>query len=372
MGWLLRGIGDAGAQVGEGYLTAQDYKQKRLQMLMEQAKQKQQEMMLPLQLEEMQEQIKQWQFQREQAQQPKPYGIETGPTGEKYGITYGPKGFIKDLIIAGRPMGEWQAGIQRLISVIPEDKQPLAKQLAAYYGQYGEYDKAADAIRNLATRAEPRPFSPEEQYITAKQKELGRELNSKELKEAHEKFQPYGAQRIQILLAGLDERKKQDLLTDVDRLEKRIQPYEHLLRITSELPGYVQNPSGPGDLSLLNAFVEATKPERGFRWTQQEVTMITGARGWVQGAAARIQQGYEGVLFGPQGSDQRRIMSEIVAKAASQSKKQRDTIKNEYINARPELKDFIEEETPPETTPGMGTGTPPPGAKVRDYTQVGP
>lgn len=141
-------------------------------------------------------------------------------------------------------------------------------------------------------------------------------------------------------------------IKDLDMVQKRIEPYTRLENISGQVQDLTQNPSGPGDVRLLSAFVEATKPQTGFRWTQQEVNLITGARSWQQAAEAKINQGFTGELFGEKGSEQRRIMSEIINKASEQAKMQ----KKRYMDAVKASNPALYEALQTSQTPAAPTG----------------
>lgn len=58
MGWLLRGIGDFGSQVGEGHDIALDWKLKEQKAALEKARAQMEQMLLPLQIKEMEARIR--------------------------------------------------------------------------------------------------------------------------------------------------------------------------------------------------------------------------------------------------------------------------------------------------------------------------
>lgn len=161
--------------------------------------------------------------------------------------------------------------------------------------------------------------------------------------------------------------KPSTVVKEIAGIEKLVQPYQHLQQVASQVPGYVEKPTGPSDVALLSAFVEATKPEKGFRWTQQEVNLIVGARGLVERSEALIAKGYAGLLFGPQGSDQRRIMGEIIAKAGQYSKQRQSDLESvlKTVNSQNPLSG-----TPnPAASPQIPSGTKPvmQGDKIIGY-----
>jgi hypothetical protein len=83
MGWLGRGLGSFGSDVGRGYDINLDWKQRLQNMAMEQARQKLADLMGPLQVQELQTRLR-------QMQSPQAAGIEKGPTGALSGVTWNP------------------------------------------------------------------------------------------------------------------------------------------------------------------------------------------------------------------------------------------------------------------------------------------
>lgn len=301
--------------------------------------------------------------------QPIPEGTTLLPSGEFAGITFDPtKGaYSKQTLVPGLSPDTGRKQLDALIASLPADKQAEGKAMGDYWASRGDFDQAIKAVSSLVPRAEQRPFSIEEQALERLEGERKREglgpMTSTELTKFHEKFQPFGSQKLQILLSNLGERKKQDLLTDIDRLERQTKPYEHLQRISKDVDSYVNTPTGLGDVTLMNAYIEATRPDKGFRYVTTELNFIRGARGFIEGAAARIAQGYEGTLFGPTGSEQRKTMGDIVKKAAQQSSQLRQQTIKRYTNVRPELKDYLEEPEEGDVgtpqPPAAGTAPPP-------------
>lgn len=297
--------------------------------------------------------------------EPTPQGTVTLPSGEFAGVTFEPgKGYAKQTLVPGLSPETGRKQLDALIESLPADKQPEGKAIGDYWASRGDFDQAIKSVSSLVPRAEQRPFSVEEQALERLEAERKREglgpMTSTELTKFHEKFQPFGAQKLQILLSNLGERKKQDLITDVDRLERQIKPYEHLQRISKDVDSYVDSPTGLGDVTLMNAYIEATRPDKGFRYVTTELNFIREARGLMEGAAARVAQGYSGTLFGPTGSDQRKIMADIVRKAAKQSAQLRQQTIKRYTNVRPELKDLLEEPEEGDTTEAPPSSPAPP------------
>jgi hypothetical protein len=121
MGWLGRGLGDFGSQVGQGFDINLGWKERLQNMAMEQARQKQSDLKNALDMQELQTRIK-------QMKSPQPAGIVKGPGGETSGVTFDPATGTYSLknLIPGTP---------------PEPKFPTLQAAAAYYLQKGDFDK---------------------------------------------------------------------------------------------------------------------------------------------------------------------------------------------------------------------------------------
>jgi hypothetical protein len=83
LGWLARGLGGFGSELGEASYINQDYRAKQQQMALEAARQKLQELLLPLQMQELQSRIR-------EIGQPKPAGLVTTRGGGTAGATFTP------------------------------------------------------------------------------------------------------------------------------------------------------------------------------------------------------------------------------------------------------------------------------------------
>lgn len=101
-------------------------------------------------------------------------------------------------------------------------------------------------------------------------------------------------------------------------IQKQLSPVEKVQTASANADYDVNNPSGPGDVELVFAFIEATKPTSGFRFTDTERKWIVGTRGLIEGAETRINQGFTGETLSP---EQRQNMSGIIKHAASQAEK---------------------------------------------------
>ena len=103
--------------------------------------------------------------------------------------------------------------------------------------------------------------------------------------------------------------------------------------------------TGPGDEALQEKFFELAKPSTGFRMTQPQIDMLRDSRSWMNSAEAQALHAKTGQWF-----------------TAQQRKQIVDTM-NQLAKAKLGA-----------SQSGRGntfSTTPPPGAKVRDYTQLG-
>ena len=138
MGWLGRGIGEFGSEVGQGHEIALDWRAKQQDMQIKAARQKLDELMLPLQLQEIQARLK-------QMNEPRAAGIIGTKGGGQAGVTFQPgqgyslqnleAGSDPDLVkqqitkMKGGVSKEFQSSIQSHIDAIDAGADPM-KELA--------------------------------------------------------------------------------------------------------------------------------------------------------------------------------------------------------------------------------------------------
>lgn len=99
-------------------------------------------------------------------------------------------------------------------------------------------------------------------------------------------------------------------------LQKDMGPFERVQTAATNAQNYVNNPSASGDVALVFAFIEATKPSSGFRFTETERKWIVGTRGIVDAAMTRINQGFTGETLAP---EQRQQIANIIQAAGKQA-----------------------------------------------------
>lgn len=138
--------------------------------------------------------------------------------------------------------------------------------------------------------------------------------------------QPYGDARLAISQAMLVIAKKNLELKESEsdfkaylQIQKQMAPLEKIQTAATNADYYVSNPSGPGDVGLVFAFIEATKPTSGFRFTDTERKWIIATRGLMEGIQTKIEGGFTGVTLS---DDQRKTMTGIIKNAATQVKNQ--------------------------------------------------
>jgi hypothetical protein len=168
--------------------------------------------------------------------------------------------------------------------------------------------------------------------------------------EAFGASQPLAEKRLRIseMNANLNEKKYELSRTQGDMraflaVQKQLSPMERIQTAAGESDQYVSAPSGPGDIALTMAYVEATKPSSGFRFTDAERRWIVGARGAVDGALTRINQGYNGETLSP---EQRRRMSDIIHAASTQASLQRDSLLEGVGEFNPRIVDAVKKNSP--------------------------
>lgn len=345
---ILQGLGSLGSHIGGGYEILRQQKA-------QEAEQQLRQLMARSQLMELQERIR-------QSQMTKLHGTFSTSDGSVYAVTTDPQtGQPKPQLMYKSQYGQdIPKDLEGIIAQVPEDKRALLQSMIKPYIDTRDYKKAIDIATayasKLSTEKAARPFSPEEQEIEAarrERKEKGLpDLSSEELRELHKRYQPYGQERVNIALQGLGERTRQDITRDLDAANKRLQPIDELKGLMDRaLPG-VDNPSGPGDVELLSAFVAATKPPVGFRWTQQEVNMITQARSVLGNVEALKNRLLTGQRFS---ADQRRLIGNTVRTLSDKLSERRKLLVKAYSTARPELAPLLKEGDDMSPTPPSGT-----------------
>jgi hypothetical protein len=96
-------------------------------------------------------------------------------------------------------------------------------------------------------------------------------------------------------------------------------PYQDLVDKAKQAEGWVKNPSAEGDNALTLAFADAIKPDKGFRLTNTEIHMFTGARGTAGDLDAFVQRKINGEALTPeQRADMNRIIQDRATKAQTQ------------------------------------------------------
>lgn len=134
-------------------------------------------------------------------------------------------------------------------------------------------------------------------------------------------------------------------------LTKAAAPLEKIQSAADRAQEYVTNPSGEGDIALVFAFIEATKPSSGFRFTETERKWIAGARGLIEGAETRINGGFTGETLGP---DQRQHMADIIKHAGTQVQQETMGLLTGASHFKPKAAQAAKDEINPPKNGGAG------------------
>jgi hypothetical protein len=154
---------------------------------------------------------------------------------------------------------------------------------------------------------------------------------------------PFGQAHLDIAEKGLNLREQESGFKDFLALQKQLTPIERVISTASEAPGYVSNPTGPGDVALTLAFFDAIKTT-GVRFTKQEQDFIVGSRGFMEGMQAKFNHGFEGTVFSP---DQRKLIAGIVKKAGDTAAQQKNTLVGGAKSFNPKAAAAAGDTTPP-------------------------
>jgi len=149
---------------------------------------------------------------------------------------------------------------------------------------------------------------------------------------------------------GLSSKQMESMFRDYDAAEKIMAPLNRIEDVAERAKQYVAAPTGPGDVALLLAYVEATKPQTGFRFTTAEQNLIRGSRGWVEAAQAKVEGGFTGILFG---DEQRKIIGQIIDSAGSAVEERKNNYLRGILKINPKLYNIL-------TGTEEGGPTPPP------------
>lgn len=102
---------------------------------------------------------------------------------------------------------------------------------------------------------------------------------------------------------------------------KAREPFQSVLDKEVEAKDYASQKTGPGDVGLILAMVEATRPKAGFRMTQTEWNMIQKARSTVGDATALVNKIESGQMLTDK---QRGQMLDVIHVAAGMAQKHLD------------------------------------------------
>lgn len=186
------------------------------------------------------------------------------------------------------------------------------------------YTPPVPVVKNLPNAAQLRA-----DYMKEKGIPPGTPLTLKDDEEIRRRMalagNPYGQAHIDIARQGLGLREREANVKDTMSLVKQLSPLDRIIHTSEEADSDVSNPTGPGDVALTLAFFDAIKTT-GVRFTQTEQNFITKSRGIIENAKSAYEKGFEGTIYGPPGSEQRRILADIIKKSADVSKKQKGNL----------------------------------------------
>jgi hypothetical protein len=261
---------------------------------------------------------------------------------------------------------EVRAGIEaKPTAAKPAHETDFDKGFARYLKEKGIDSADATAEDEAAYRQTIHPRQPS-QYQSQRQafaKSLGKspaEMNWTDersfLTERYGANQPFAQKRLalaeenqRIQQANLALRRSENNMKDYLSITKNLSPMEKIQTTAERAEELVNDPSGPGDVSLTFAFIDATKPGTGFRFTDAERRWLTtGTRGVMEGALTRINQGFTGETLSP---EQRQHMAAIIKQAASQAYQQRASILGATGQINPTAA-ALAGGNPPSTSPG--------------------
>lgn len=256
--------------------------------------------------------------------------------------------------------------IEQGLSALPENQRKVVEPAVRAYLDAGQPEKAMQVYSSVAEKfqAEPKtaeplkaeggatygfkiggkiltPGSPDwtpelqNSLDAAVRADLAAEKRKEELETRRENA------AMARFLRGLKLHEQSQLFSQFDKAKKALTVYDRAVAMGDKADSYDGSPSGPGDVALMMAFVEATKPASGFRWTRTERDMIETSRGLIEGAQAKVEHGFSGTLFGPVGSEQRKLIAGIVKKAGEQATQARDGYLGQIKQINPDLAEIL-------------------------------
>jgi hypothetical protein len=146
LGWLLRGLGDFGAQTGEATQLNEDFAAKQQEMKIQAARQKIAELMAPLQVQEVQARLR-------ELQQPKNAGIIATPGGGTSGVTYRDGKFSQQPLVAGADPKAIKAQIAAMAAKAPPQYQGALEAIGLSIDSGEDPLKALDKANTLMGQA---------------------------------------------------------------------------------------------------------------------------------------------------------------------------------------------------------------------------
>jgi hypothetical protein len=297
--------------------------------------------------------------------------------------------------ILGLPPGQSQMpgavkdDIERGLAALPEGQRKIVEPSVRSYLDAGDTNSAMKVLASVAEKYQAEPRHKAE-ILKSKQgipygMEVGNEIvvpkspkwndeYQKVLEAAVKADQEGRAEQKKIdeakrkaalarLVSGQNSRQMENTFRDYDAAKKIMAPWERVEDVAERAKEYVDSPTGPGDIALLLAYVEATKPQNGFRFTTTEQKMIQGSRGWIEAAQAKAQGGFTGIIFG---DEQRKIVGQLIESAGGLVQERKDTYLRGILRINPHLYNILTDT--PDGLPGSNA----PGPVPNGATLVNP
>src|SRR5208283_1373102 len=363
-GGALQSVGDAGNQIAEGQLAAH--------------RQKIADLFAALRLQQGQAQMAETEARTKKLGTPVPTPAEKAQQDlDAVERIVGPLSLAQKKAFFGVPAEPEKvnaAGIQeqidRGLQALPEPQRKVVEPAVRGYLAAGQPDKALQVLSSVAEKFKNEPQTSEilktkagtpygmkmgdknivpgmPEWTSQMQQVLDAGVKSaqddeKEKEKLENKRQANALARA---MQGVNLRKQQTLFTDYDKAKSRMTKWDHMQSVGDRADNYVAAPSGPGDVALLLAFADATKPESGFRFQRNEQEMIMRSRGLIEGAQAALAKGESGLLFGPVGSEQRGTIGYIVKQASNIAQKQKEGYMSGIEAINPDLYEILSNDT---------------------------
>lgn len=214
----------------------------------------------------------------------------------------------------------------------PEGQQPVDKKAAGHVSKYDQ--QKAEFAKSLGKTSDQLTWEDEQKFLHQLDPTKDRRLAIAE-------------SMLGLAQKNYDLKEAEGNFHDFMTLQKSLSPLQKIQTASANANEYVQNPSGPGDIALVFSFIQATKPDSGFRFTDTEKRWIeTGARSMAEGIEARINQGFTGQTLAP---DQRAKMAGVIKHAGEQVKQVTNNLLGGAAQFKPKAAAAASEQVNPPT-----------------------